>query len=77
MAANEIRRHIDTILNQHNAVFRAIRDAGAAFDTAIVGLRTTLDAIQAANHAQGAAITAAIEANQAALRLLRDLPETM
>ena len=76
MAANDIRREIDAILNQHNAVFRAIRDAGTAFDTAVAGLRTTLDAIQAANHAQEAAITAAIEANQAALRLLRDLPET-
>lgn len=76
MGANDIRQQIDTILNQHNAVFRAIRDAGTAFDTAVVGLRTTLDAIQAANHAQEAAITAAIEANQAALRLLRDLPET-
>lgn len=76
MDANDIRRQIDTILNQHDAVFRAIRDAGAAFDTAVVGLRTTLDAIQAANHAHDAAMTAAIEANQAALRLLRGLPET-
>ncbi len=66
MGANDIRRQIDTILGQHNEVFRAIRDAGAAFDSAVAGLRTTLDAIHAANHAQEAAITAAIEANQVA-----------
>jgi flagellar biosynthesis/type III secretory pathway chaperone len=76
LGANDIRQQIDTILNRHNAVFRAIRDAGTAFDTAVAGLRTTLEEMQAANHAQEAAITAAIEANQAALRLLRDLPET-
>lgn len=76
MGANDIRQQIDTILNQHNEVFRAIRDAGMAFDTAVAGLRTTLDAIHSANHAQEAAITGAIEANQAALRLLRGLPET-
>jgi hypothetical protein len=75
MGASDIRQQIDTIFNQHNAVFRALRDAGTAFDTAVAGLRTTLDAIQAANHAQEAAITGAIEANQAALRLLRDWPE--
>ena len=70
---NEIRQQIETILNQHDRVFAAIRDAGAAFDMAVTGLRTMLDAIQAANHAQEAAITAAVEANQAALRLLRTL----
>ena len=76
MDADHIRRQVDTILDQHNVVFRAIRDAGTAFDAAVVGLRTTLDAIQAANHADDAAITAALEANQAALRLLRDLPQS-
>ena len=76
MSDNDIRRQIDTILDRHNDVFRAIREAGAAFDTAVAGLRTTLDAIHAANQAHDAAITSAIQANQAALHLLRNLPET-
>jgi hypothetical protein len=41
----------------------------------IDGQRTTLDAIHAANRVHEAAVTAPIEANQAALRLLRGLPE--
>jgi hypothetical protein len=51
---------------------RLLRKASAAFDNAIAGLRVTLDAVAAANHAQGQAMDAVIAANQAALRLLQD-----
>ena len=69
--ANEMRREIDTILDQHEEAFKAFRAASHAFDAAVAGLRATLDAVQSANHAQGDAIDAMRAANQAALRLLR------
>ena len=50
---------------------REIDAASDAFDSAVAGLRDTLNAIQAANHAQGDAIDALRAANQSALRLLR------
>ena len=68
---SDIRREIDTILDRHDEAFRAFREASAAFDMAMEGMRTTLNAVQAANHAQGDAIDAFRNANQAALRLLR------
>ena len=69
--ADDIRRELDTILDRHDAAFRAFRQASDAFDAAVAALRDTLNAIQAANHAQGDAIDALRSANQAALRLLR------
>jgi len=68
---NEMRREIDTILDQHDEAFKAFRAASDAFEAAVAGLRATLDAVQSANHAQGEAIDAMRAANQAALRLLR------
>lgn len=68
---NEMRREIDTILDQHEEAFKAFRAASDAFDAAVAGLRATLDPVQSANHAQGDAIDAMRAANQAALRLLR------
>jgi outer membrane protein TolC len=62
---------IDTILDRHDEAFRAFREASDAFDAAVGELRDTLNAIHAANHAQGSAIDALRTANQAALRLLR------
>ena len=67
----DIRREIGTILDQHDEAFRAFREASNAFDAAMDGLRLTLNAVQAANHAQADAIDAFRTANQAALRLLR------
>ena len=61
---------IQAILNQHDAVFRALREASAAFDHAVDGNARPLTAIHDANHQQGLAIVAALAANQAALRLL-------
>lgn len=72
---DDIRHEIDIILDQHDEAFRAFHDANAAFDAAMAGLRDTLNAVQVANHAQGQAISAFRAANQAALRLLRALPE--
>lgn len=62
---------IQAILDQHAEALRALREAGTAFDHAIAGMRDVLTAIADANHRQGAAISAVIAANQAALRLLR------
>lgn len=60
------------IITQLAETVRPLREASAAFDNAIAGLRLTLDAVAAANHAEGQAIDAVIAANQAALRLLQD-----
>jgi hypothetical protein len=72
------KREIDEIIDRHNDAFGAFRDASDAFDAAvkgvgdtIVSLRSSLDAVHAANRAQGEAIDAIRAANQAALRLLR------
>ena len=62
---------IDTILGRHDEAFRAFREASDAFDAAVGALRDTLNAIHAANHAQGSAIDALRTASQSALRLLR------
>lgn len=62
---------IDTILDRHDEAFRAFREASDAFDAAVVALRDRLNAIHAADHAQGSAIDALRTANQAALHLLR------
>jgi outer membrane protein TolC len=69
--ADDLRREIDIILDQHDEAFRAFRQASDAFEGAVAALRDTLNAVQAANHAQGDAIDALRTANQAALRLLR------
>jgi len=47
---NEMRREIDTILDQHDEAFKAFRAASDAFDAAVAGLRATLDAVPSANH---------------------------
>ena len=69
--ADDIRREIDRILDRHDDAFRAFRLASDAFDSVVAALRDTLNAVQAANHAQGEAIDALRAANQSALRLLR------
>jgi hypothetical protein len=66
------REQVQAIITQHAEAVRLLRKASAAFDNAIAGLRVTLDAVAAANHAQGQAMDAVIAANQAALRLLQD-----
>jgi hypothetical protein len=66
------REQVQAIINQHANAVRLLREASTAFDNAIAGLRVTLDAVAAANHAQGQAMDAVIAANQAALRLLQD-----
>ena len=62
---------LDAILDQHDRAFAAFRRASDAFDSAVGSVRVTLAAMQEATHAQGEAIDAMREANQAALRLLR------
>jgi hypothetical protein len=66
------REQVDAIITQHAEAVRLLREASTAFDNAIAGLRVTLDAVAAANHAQGQAMDAVIAANQAALRLMQD-----
>ncbi len=62
---------IQAVIDQHNAALGSLRAASIAFDRAIAGMRTVLDAIAEASHQQGAAIDGVIAANQAVLRLLR------
>jgi hypothetical protein len=66
------REQVLAIITQHAEAVRQLRDASTAFDNAMAGLRVTLDAVAAANHAQGQAMDAVIAANQAALRLMQD-----
>ena len=68
---SEMRKDIDTLLDQHNEIFRSFRESSAAFDTAVAGLKQSLRAVSFANQHQEAAIDAALAANQAALRILR------
>jgi hypothetical protein len=66
------REHIDAILAQHAKARQLLRDARTAFDSAIAGSRVALDAVAAANHAQGQAMDVVIAANRAALRLVQE-----
>ena len=66
------KAQIQAILDQYKDIFRALRKSSAAFDAAMEGMWVTLTALHDANQQQGLAITAAIKANQAALRLLQD-----
>ena len=63
------------ILNAHDALAH-FREASDAFDMAIAGCRTILEAISRANHAQGEAIVAMLAANRVALEILNDQPDT-
>jgi hypothetical protein len=66
------REDVQAIINQQAEAARQLRQASAAFDNAVIGLRVTLDAVAAANHAQGHAMDAVIAAHEAALRLLQE-----
>jgi len=64
-------RDINTLLDQHNEIFRWFRESSIAFDAAVAGLRQSLRSVESANRYQEEAIDAALAANQAALRILR------
>ena len=64
------------ILTEHDAALAHFREASDAFDTAVAGCRTILEAISRANHAQGEAIVAMLAANRLALEILNDQPDT-
>ena len=57
-------------LTQHDAAMGAFQRSSAAFDDAVSGLRLALEAVAAANHAQGDAIAAIMAANRLALQML-------
>lgn len=66
---------IQEILRDLAAAQVALRHSSTAFDDAMTGLRTTLDAMAAANHAQGAAIDAVITATNKGLALVTSDPQ--
>jgi len=57
------------VLGDLVAAQTALRRSSTAFEAAVAGLRATLDALAAANQAQGEAIDAVIAATAHALRL--------
>jgi len=61
---------LQDILVDLSAAQIAWRRSSSAFDGAVAGLRDVLDAIAAANHAQGEAVDEVIAATEKALRLL-------
>lgn len=61
---------LEQLLADLNTARHALRDASHAFDETMVGLRTMMDGIAAANHAQGAAMDACIAASDKALSLV-------
>lgn len=87
MDPDKLKAEIATILNQHDAAFKAMREAREAMHTADRGVgamigatRQMLDGVAQTNAAlegiiaaHGRAIDAAIAANAAALALLRQL----
>jgi len=66
------RARLTEILNQHDAVARALRTGSDAFDQLIVDLQSVATMTHAANEAQRVAIDALLAANRAALSLLND-----
>ncbi len=66
---------IQDILSDLAAAQVALQRSSHAFDEAMTGLRTMMDAIAAANHAQGAAIDAVIAATNKALALVTGKPQ--
>jgi len=74
MTADERRRYLETVLDQHAAAARRFRESSDAFDHAVEGFRATITAIHEANEAQREAMDAIIAANNAALALSDDKP---
>ena len=60
---------LQQMLTQHDAAMGAFQRSSAAFDDAVSGLRLALEAVAAANHAQGDAIAAIMAANRLALQM--------
>src|SRR5262249_48583078 len=63
LMADRNLHEIDVILYRHDEAFRAFGEASKAFDAAVGALRDTLNAIQAANHAQAEAMRLLRETN--------------
>ena len=72
MTDDERRLRYHRLLDQHDAAFRAFRDASGAFDQAIDGLAQVMTGIRRANDAQGRAIEAMMAANREALAQLNE-----
>ena len=72
MTADERRRYLKTILDQHSEAARRFRQSSDAFDRAVEGMQTTIAAIHDSNQAQRNAMDAIIAANNAALALFND-----
>lgn len=66
---------IDTILADLATAQQSLKRSSDAFDDAMTGLRTLMEAIAAANHAQGAAIDAVVSATNSALTLMKGKPQ--
>ena len=60
------------ILNQHDAIARALRDSSDAFDRVMEHLQAAAAATHVANEGQRVAIDAMLAANRAALALLNE-----
>lgn len=69
------RDEVQAILADLHAAHRALRDSGAAFDTAVEGVGALLADIQRANHAQGRAIDAILAATEKALAGFQGPPQ--
>ena len=72
MTPSERARLLQMILDDHDQAIFELRDSSNAFDTAISGMRQTLDALQSANNAQSRAIDRVIAANKMARALFND-----
>ena len=72
MTADERRRYLKTILDQHSEAALRFRQSSDAFDRAVAGMQTTIAAIHESNRAQRDAMDAIIAANNAALVLFSD-----
>jgi hypothetical protein len=73
MTPDEIRTRIDAIIDEQDAALVEIRTAGSAFDAAMAGMRSALDAMHAANEAHDAVLARIIAANKEARRISRGL----
>lgn len=72
---SDARDDINRLFDHHGQAFDALRVQNAAIDTAIAGLKVTLESLREANHANLALIDAFFAANDAAHRLRNSNPD--
>jgi hypothetical protein len=66
------RARLTEIINQHDAMARALREGSDAFDQLVLDMRSVVTLTHAANEAQRVVLDALVAANREALALFNE-----